>query len=161
MKYSVIVGNVGTVHETNNRRTAVIEFNRAVTRSKTGAGRDAGEPVTLMADDEPVRDYEPQLSFDEALDAIGDGRQVENVHPKALQRKIWVAEWHIPGCLSESFSILTTKKDAIACALEFCGNVRGARADLTRYGRTDRVSPDAYVSMAITTVEKRTLGDLL
>jgi len=104
-----------------------------------------------------------KLTFDEALDAISDERSIDanEVQARALQRTIWVAEWHIPGCLSESFSVCLTRADAIRQALEFCGHVRGAKSDLQRYGRTDRVSPDAYVRMAITTVEKRTLGDLL
>lgn len=103
-----------------------------------------------------------KLTFDQALERIGDERSTDanDVQARALQRKIWVAEWHIPGCLSESFSVCPTKADAIAQALEFCGHVRGAKADLQRYGQTDRVSPDAYVSMAITTIERRTLGDM-
>ena len=104
-----------------------------------------------------------KLDFSEALERIGDGFSVDSkeVQARALQRTVWVAEWHIPGCLSESFSILPTKRDAISCALDMCGNVRGALSDLRKYGRTDRVSPDAYVSTAITTIEKRTLGGIL
>lgn len=105
----------------------------------------------------------PKLTFDEALERISDGFHVRssNVLASALQRKVWVAEWHIPGCLSESYSVCTTKAGAIDCALDMCGHVRGARADLMRHGMTDRVAPDAYVSMAITTIEQTTLGDLL
>ena len=104
-----------------------------------------------------------KLTFSEALELIADQRSVSasEVQARALQQKVWVAEWHIPGCLSESFSVCITRADAIACALDMCGNVRGAKSDLMRYGRTDRVSPDAYVSMAITTVEKLRLSDLL
>ena len=104
-----------------------------------------------------------KLTFSEALERISDERRVDasEVQTRALQRKIWVVEWHIPGCLSESFAILTTRADAIETALQFCGNVRGAASDLRKYGRTDRVSADAYVSMAITTIEQRTLKDLM
>ena len=103
-----------------------------------------------------------KLTFDQALEDISDGRYIDanDVQTRALQRKIWVAEWHIPGFLSESFSVCLTKRDAIAQALEFCGHVRGAKADLHRYEQTDRVSPDAYVSMATTTIDRRTLGDM-
>ena len=103
-----------------------------------------------------------KLTFSQALELLGDDRSIDasNVRSDALRRTVWVAEWHIPGCLSESFSVLTTKHDAIQTALDMCGHVRGAKSDLTRYGRTDRVSPDAYVSMAVTTVARRTLGDL-
>ena len=163
MKYQVIVGNVGTIIDTDNGFNAIVEYNRAVTRSKTGAGRDYREDVTLMRDGEPVREYYPLMSFDDALQRINDERSVDasEVQTRALQRKVWVAEWHIPGCLSESFAVCLTRADAIETALQFCGNVRGAASDLRKYGRTDRVSPDAYVSMAITTIEQRTLGSLL
>ena len=104
-----------------------------------------------------------KLTFDEALEALSNERTVsrDDVLASALRRTVWVAEWHIPGCLSESFGINLTKRDAINEALSMCGNVRGALSDLKRYGRTDRVSPDAYVSMAITTIEKRALADLI
>lgn len=104
-----------------------------------------------------------KLNFDDTLERISDGFSVDasSVQSRALQRVVWVAEWHIPGCLSESFSICTTRADAISCALDFCGGVRGALSDLRKHGRTDRVSPDAYVSMAITTVYRSTLGGLL
>ena len=104
-----------------------------------------------------------KLTFDEALEYINYERPIDrnNVQARALNRAVWVAEWHIPGCMSESSSICPTKRDAIECALDMCGNVRGAATDLRRYGRTDRVAPDAYVGMAITTVEKHRLIDLL
>lgn len=104
-----------------------------------------------------------KYTFEEALERVSDERSIDasEVQTRALQRKVWVAEWHIPGCLSESFSVCLTRADAIRQALEFCDNVRGAASELRKHGRTNRVSPDAYVSMAITTIEKRTLGDLM
>jgi hypothetical protein len=105
----------------------------------------------------------PKLTFDEALQAINEERCISpsDVRADALRRVVWVAEWHIPGCLSESRAYLMTKRDAIAEALQMCDNARGAASDLRRYGRTDKVSPDAYVSMATTTIEKHTLSSLL
>ncbi len=104
----------------------------------------------------------PKLTFDEAIEAIHDQQSISasDVQAAALRRHVWVAEWHIPGCLSESFTICTTKAGALESALDMCGNVRGARADLLAHGRTDRVSSDAYVSMAITTIERRALSTL-
>ena len=104
-----------------------------------------------------------KLTFDEALQAINDQRNVDGneVQARALQRKVWIAEWHIPGCLSESFDVCLTRASAIESALEFCGHVRGAKADLQRHSRTDRVAPDAYVSMAVTTIYRTTLGGIL
>lgn len=104
----------------------------------------------------------PKLTFDEAIEAIHEQQSIStsDVQAAALRRYVWVAEWHIPGCLSESFIICTTKAGALDCALDMCGNVRGAKSDLQKFGRTDRVSPDAYVGMATTTIERRTLSTL-
>jgi hypothetical protein len=109
----------------------------------------------------------PKLTFDEALQAINDERYVDlaEVSAAALRRAVWVAEWHIPGCMSESRSYCTTKRDAIESALSMAsdsdGPPRGMLADLKRYGRSDKVSVGAYVSMAITTVSRHTLGEIL
>jgi len=109
----------------------------------------------------------PKLTFDEALQAINDERSVHrnDVQARALQRKVWIAEWHLPGCLSESFSVCLTKSDAIDCALSMAkgadGAPRGMRADLQRSGWSDRVAPDAWARGAITTIERRALADIL
>ena len=107
-----------------------------------------------------------KLTFDEALERINDQRTVarDEVQARALQRFIWVAEWHLPGCLSESFSVCLTKRDAIKCALSMAeghdGPPRGMRADLWRFGRSDRVHADAWARGAITTIERRRLSSL-
>ena len=108
-----------------------------------------------------------KLTFDEALQRINDQCSVHfaDVQARALRRRIWVAEWHLPGCLSESFSVCLTKSDAIESALSVAegadGAPRGMRADLQRYGRSDRTAPDAWARGAITTIERRTLADIL
>lgn len=108
----------------------------------------------------------PKLTFDEALERINDQRSVsaDDVQARALQRKVWVAEWHLPGCLSESFSICLTKREAIGAALSMAegadGAPRGMRADLERTGRSDRTAPDAWACGAITTIERRALHTL-
>ena len=109
----------------------------------------------------------PKLSFYEALQAINEGQSLsyQDVQARALRRMVWVAEWHIPGCLSESFIVCTTKRDAIERALSMAegelGAPRGMRADLQRYGRSDRTAPDAWARGAITAIERRTLADIL
>ena len=109
----------------------------------------------------------PKLTFDEALQRINDQCSVhaDDVQARALRRRIWVAEWHLPGCLSESFSVCTTKSDAIECALSMAegenGAPRGMRADLQRSGWSDRTAPDAWARGAITTIERRMLRDIL
>lgn len=107
-----------------------------------------------------------KLTFDEALERINEGRHVsrDDVRADALRRVVWVAEWHLPGCLSESFSICLSKREAIECALSMAsgadGPPRGMRADLQRFGRSDRVHADAWARGAITTVERRALSSL-
>ena len=109
----------------------------------------------------------PKLTFDEALQRINDECSVRrnDVQARALRRRIWVAEWHLPGCLSESFSVCLTKSEAIESALSMAegaeGAPRGMRADLQRYGRSNRTAPDAWAHGAITTIERRTLADIL
>ena len=107
------------------------------------------------------------LSFDEALQRINDERSIspKDVRANALRRRVWVAEWHLLGCLSESRSVFTTKRDAIECALGMAegedGPPRGMRADLERNGRSYRTAPGTWVRGAITTVERHALRDLL
>lgn len=59
MKYQVIVGNIGTVADTDNRRAAFDCFLRYVDNSKSGYGREANEPVTLMEDGNPIHEHCP------------------------------------------------------------------------------------------------------
>lgn len=106
-----------------------------------------------------------KLSFDEALERINDqsGIRADDVQARALNRRVWVAEWHLPGCLSESFSVTTDKRNAIAIALEMAsgedGPPRGMASDLRRFGRSDRTAPDAWAKGAITTVSRQLLRD--
>ena len=108
-----------------------------------------------------------KLTFDEALERIDDERSIDSseVQSRALQRFVWIAEWHLPGCLSESRSICLTKADAIESALDMAsgadGPPRGMLADLKRYGNSDRTAPDAWARGAITTIERLRLRDIL
>lgn len=107
-----------------------------------------------------------KLDFSEALQAINDQTPVraDEVQARALQRVVWVYEWHLPGCISESWGVVTTKRDALESALSLAegaeGPPRGMRTDLVRYGRSDRTAPDAWARGAITTIERRRLADL-
>lgn len=58
--YSVVVGNVGTVHETNSEYEARITFGNYVLMSVKRHGRIAGEAVTLWHNYEPIEHYEPE-----------------------------------------------------------------------------------------------------
>lgn len=111
-----------------------------------------------------------KLNFDDALERINDGRRVDSgeVQAKALTRKVWVAEWHIPGCMSEAFSVLTTKADAIDCAIGFTGAddssainhaARGIRTALRKHGSFQHCT-EMYGTV-VSTVRRERLGDLL
>lgn len=54
--YQVIVGNIGTMEYTS-KKLALECFNTYVSLSKSDTGRASGEDVTLMANDDPIREY--------------------------------------------------------------------------------------------------------
>jgi hypothetical protein len=56
-KYQVVVGNVGHVYEGDNKRDAIANYNMYVAISKTSGCRASGEPVTMFAHGEIVREY--------------------------------------------------------------------------------------------------------
>lgn len=62
-----------------------------------------------------------KLTFDEALQYLAEERPLnsEEVQARALNRKVWIAAWGLPGCLYESFSVLSRKADAIEVALDY------------------------------------------
>ncbi len=57
VRYTVVVGNVGTVYDGTSRARADGNFNDYVKASKAPFGRAAGEHVVMMADDEIVREH--------------------------------------------------------------------------------------------------------
>jgi hypothetical protein len=57
-KYQVIVGNIGTVHEGNNRVVALNCFHEYRLLSISESGRACGESVTLMSNGEPIQEHE-------------------------------------------------------------------------------------------------------
>ena len=59
MKYSVIVGNIGQAFESEDKAEAMLAFDDWVLLSKLEQGKAANEPVTLMEDGEPIREYTP------------------------------------------------------------------------------------------------------
>lgn len=84
-----------------------------------------------------------KLNFEEALERINDGFSVSRseVLSTALNRKLWLAEWHLPGCLSESQCFCLTKSDAInsACSMaeDENGTPYGMKTALRKHGRFD------------------------
>lgn len=108
-----------------------------------------------------------KLTFNDALQLINDERYVDadNVQSRALSRYLWVSEWHLPGCMSESRGYCLTKNDAIENCLSMAegadGPPRGMLTDLRTYGRSDRTAPDAWARGAISTIERVQLRDIL
>lgn len=104
-----------------------------------------------------------KLNFEEALDAI-NGQGVFKPKPRAdvMRRKVWLAEWHIPGCISESFTVCRTKEEAIyeACLMAETENgiPRGMKTALRNHGRFDTDSP--LYGVCVNTVSVTTIGEL-
>lgn len=72
MRYQVMVGNVGTVLDTDNGFLANVEYGQWIKQSESNNGRGSGEPVTLMRDGEPKFEYlPPTLFFVEITDTFG------------------------------------------------------------------------------------------
>lgn len=110
------------------------------------------------------------MTFDEAIQALADERRIDraDVLAAALQRKIWVCEWHIPGCLSESHAVCLTKAGAIEQAVSFTGadgsgpiehKTRGIVTALRTHGQFEHHTE--LFGNVITTIERMTLGELL
>lgn len=55
--WEVVVGNIGTVFSGTNGFDANRKFYTYVSQSKTGYGRASNEPVTLMKNGEPHKEY--------------------------------------------------------------------------------------------------------
>ncbi len=56
--YRVTVGNIGEVHQGNNKMCANQCYVAYVQRSKGDVGRAGGEQVTLWKNGEPIREHE-------------------------------------------------------------------------------------------------------
>lgn len=111
----------------------------------------------------------PKLTYNEVLQRLNEDRSVDKwrVRKSALRQIVWLSEWHIPGCCSESRCFSTTKVDAIQAALAFadgCGKdgfgyPRGMLISLKRYGVAHTTSP--LFGPVVTTVSRHRLEDLL
>ena len=62
-RFEVIVGNIGTVYDGDNRGLADQDFAAYVRLSKAGYGRASGEDVTLFVDGEPEMEHDGWLSM--------------------------------------------------------------------------------------------------
>jgi len=62
-KYTLIVGNIGTMFY-RNYESAITHFNNYKGQSKNNIGRAAGEPVTLMEGDNIIKEYMGEPDYD-------------------------------------------------------------------------------------------------
>jgi hypothetical protein len=62
--YELIAGNVGMVHQGNDKEMAHCLFVDYVERSQSGRGRAAGEPITLLKNGEILLDFLPTQTED-------------------------------------------------------------------------------------------------
>ena len=112
-----------------------------------------------------------KLTFDEVLERISEDRVVrsEDVYAKDLDRGLWYAEWHIIGCLPESWAYCLTKKEAIETCLQWAAGSesgkesweipRGMKTALEKYGFFQhKTNLFGYVN---TTIKKIKLRELL
>lgn len=58
--YEVLVGNIGLVHAGPSYAVALRVFNDYKKLSNAGLGRAAHEPVTLLKDGEPLKEFYPE-----------------------------------------------------------------------------------------------------
>lgn len=56
-QYSVIVGNVGTVFYSINKKDAIATYKEYVKMSDSSKGRIGGEDVVLFCDNEPLYEH--------------------------------------------------------------------------------------------------------
>jgi len=83
--YEVIVGNIGKVHEGDDKSTAQEAYDEYVRQSNTNYGRAANEPVTLFVDGEPKKEYQP--SCEAHLDQVSCYLcKLEGRHPDEVKR---------------------------------------------------------------------------
>lgn len=121
------------------------------------------EMVPFLVTHEGTPNAMRKLSFEEALERINNDHciAVADVQARALRRKVWVAEWHFFGCISESQSYHCTKAEAVEAALSFGGYPRGMRTALERNGVWSGPAWGSSGNVQNTTISKTTLGELL
>lgn len=60
MQYTVIISNVGTVHDSTSGSNAHRDFWEYKKASTSGVGRCGGEAVTLMGDGNIIKEHVPK-----------------------------------------------------------------------------------------------------
>ena len=63
-QYIVIVGNVGAVFYSTNKKDAIAIYKEYVKMSDSSKGRVGGEDVALFCDDEPLYEHHGSFQYD-------------------------------------------------------------------------------------------------
>ena len=63
-QYSVIVGNVGTVFYSTNKKDAIATYKEYIKISDSSKGRIGGEDVVLTCNDEPLYEHHGSFQYD-------------------------------------------------------------------------------------------------
>ena len=62
-RYTLVVGNVGTVYDGDSLETAIKDFDEYVILSNDNHGRAGGEDVTLFKNDEILKEHQGFISY--------------------------------------------------------------------------------------------------
>lgn len=94
--YQVVVGNIGTILETSDEAEALRAYRLYTSRSMLGSGRAAYETVTILANDDIVREHTP--SHPTATDVLAAMEYIGHVdwlaEPHRLVKGDVVLSWH-------------------------------------------------------------------
>ena len=84
--YQVVVGNIGTILETSDEAEALRAYRLYTSRSLLGSGRAAYETVTILANDDIVREHTP--SHPTAADVLAAVEYIGHVDWLAEDRRL-------------------------------------------------------------------------
>ena len=134
MAYELIVGNIGSVYVGRSKREAMKHFAEYVSQSKSGHGRAGGEDVTLLQNDEPIKEHFGNLNDWE--DREGDESAFKNPRRKRRASPSIIAA-HARGVRSRK-----------APEKQWVKAMDKRRAYVTRsmkYGKLERIALQFYV----------------
>ena len=107
--YEVIVGNIGTVHTSIDRKKAEADFEEYISQSKQLGTRAFGEQVTLWEDGEPIEEYVPSTELIAPI--INEIEQSGDVHAalfEAAEGLYWFAADYHGGMGTTLYRIMST-----------------------------------------------------
>lgn len=103
-KYQVVVGNIGTVYDGDNKKKAYTLFKEYCSLSKDNYGRAAGEDVALFEDGHLEEDFLGSIS-----DSNSESMEIENIFRTIEEKGIDIfyldsVDLKCPSSVREKFS---------------------------------------------------------